>query len=368
MLNEAVVPICLNKSRSGILNIGSRKKLFEHWLSKKIVERNQRLGTSRLKQEIIKIPVVIHVIHNGESIGTGTNIPDGQVFSQLDILNADYRRLNEDTTDTLEEFLPFVIDTKIEFILAKQDPEGLPTNGIVRVKGNQSKFSITQEEILKSNSLWPPEDYLNIWVTDLDNDLLGFAQFPVSNLEGLTVDRTNNQLTDGIVVDYRYFGIDFNTDVVSAGRTATHEVGHFLGLRHIWGDGGCNFDDFCTDTPLMSDNSTGCPNAPESCVTMDMYQNYMDFTDDRCMNLFTICQSGRMRAILEESPRRRSLLESKGRIEPVIVSNDMGIRKIISPEASNCQNLVVPEIEVRNYGNNVVKLIHRVIHGRWYFG
>ncbi|MDA0196060.1 MAG: choice-of-anchor J domain-containing protein [Bacteroidetes bacterium] len=344
----------LEQIKIGDSEYRKQEKLFENWLSKRIVERNQQLRSLRIRQDLVQLPVVVHVIHNGESIGTGTNIPNGQIFSQIDILNADYRRLNEDTTDTPVEFLDVATDTKIEFILAKQDPEGLPTDGIVRVKGNQSKYSITQDEILKANSLWPPESYINIWVADLDNDLLGYSQFPVSNLSGLTVDRTNNRLTDGVVVDYKYFGIGFNTDAFSVGRTATHEVGHFLGLRHIWGDGGCSFDDSCADTPFMSDNSTGCPVGQESCGSVDMYQNYMDFTDDRCMNLFTICQSGRMRAILEESPRRLSLLESQGGVEPVVVSDDMGIRKIISPEASNCQNLVAPQIEVRNYGNNVV--------------
>jgi len=131
-------------------------------------------------------------------------------------------------------------------------------------------------------------------------------------------------------------------------------VGHYLGLRHVWGDGGCNFDDFCADTPQMGNNSTGCPVAPQSCGTEDMPENYMDFTDDQCMNLFTICQSSRMRAILEESPRRRSLLESQGGMAPVIVSNDVGIRQVLSPEASNCQDVIIPQIEVRNYGDNAV--------------
>ncbi|MEQ9426784.1 MAG: choice-of-anchor J domain-containing protein [Cyclobacteriaceae bacterium] len=330
------------------------EKVFENWLLQKQNDRAGQLRQEGAQQEILKIPVVVHVLHQGEAIGVASNIPEGQIISQIQILNQDFRRQNPDAANTRELFNPVAADVNIEFELAKQDPEGLPTTGIVRVKAKRSNYSINDDIEIKENSFWPTEDYLNIWVVDLSNDLLGFAQFPVSNLQGLTVDRTNNRLTDGIVVDYEYFGRGFNTDSFSEGRTATHEIGHFLGLRHIWGDGGCNVDDFCEDTPQMGDNSSGCPNAPESCGSVDMFENYMDFTDDDCMNLFTSCQAMRMRTVLQESPRRRSLLTSKALVEPILAANDIGIRQIVSPELNVCSEILIPEIEVRNTGNNIV--------------
>ncbi len=345
--------VMLQQEQLGSIDYRINEKKFEKWLSEKMSERSQNISFGIAgEKEVVPIPVVVHVLHNGQAIGVGGNIPDDQILSQITILNQDFRRLNPDASETPAEFLSVAADSEIEFVLAKRDPEGLPTTGIVRSQGSQFEYNLFDDELLKSESFWPTEDYLNIWVTDLSNDLLGYAQFPVSNLTGLTVDTNNNSLTDGIVIDYEYFGEGFNNDPFSKGRTATHEIGHFLGLRHVWGDGGCSADDFCADTPAMSDNSSGCPDSQDSCESIgnDMSQNYMDFTDDVCMNLFTKCQANRMQAIIAESPRRRNLLTSKGGIDPVISTNDIGIRQIISPEVSICSSNVVPEIEVRNYG------------------
>lgn len=343
--------VILQQEHLGAIDYRVDEKKFEKWLSEKMSERSQDIafGIAGQKQ-ILSIPVVVHVLHNGQAIGVDGNIPDDQILSQITILNQDFRRLNPDASETPAEFLSVAADVEIEFVLAKRDPEGLPTTGIVRSQGSQFEYNLFDDVLLKSESFWPTEDYLNIWVTDLSNDLLGYAQFPVSNLTGLTVNRDSNGLTDGVVVDYEYFGTGFNNDPFSKGRTATHEIGHFLGLRHVWGDGGCSADDFCVDTPQMSDNSSGCPVSQNSCGSNDMFQNYMDFTDDVCMNLFTSCQANRMQTVLAESPRRRTLLTSIGGIAPVVTTNDIGIRQIISPEVSICSSNVVPEIEVRNYG------------------
>ncbi len=357
--------VALQQLHLGSTDYREDEKQFEKWLYERMLERRQNLSFSLSgEKQVITIPVVVHVIHNGQAVGVGDNIPDDQIFSQITILNQDYRRLNPDASETPSEFLPVAADVEIDFVLAKRDPEGLPTTGIVRVQGSQPDYSLFNDELLKSESFWSTEDYLNIWVTDLNNDLLGYAQFPVSNLTGLTVDRENNRLTDGIVVDFEYFGKDFpNNDPFSKGRTATHEIGHFLGLRHVWGDGGCSASDFCDDTPPQGDNTSGCPGLQDTCDLdefgeldpfQDMFQNYMDFSDDVCMNLFTICQANRMQTVIAESPRRRTLLTSMGGISPIITTNDMGIRQIISPEVSICNDAFFPEIQVRNYGTNDV--------------
>ena len=247
---------------------------FEEWMLKK-----QRQGSYAPQLNQIRkssnftyaktaptyyIPVVVHVVHNGESIGSGSNISESQILSQIEVLNEDFRKLNADTVNTPPGFAAVAADFEIEFVMAKQDPNGLPTDGIVRVQGSRTSYSFFHDAELKAESYWDAEDYMNVWVANLSGGLLGWAQFPVSSLEGLE-DASTNRLTDGIVIGHQFFGSIEKDPTASLqapwnlGRTATHEVGHFLGLRHIWGDGNCSFDDFVADTPLASAESTGCP-------------------------------------------------------------------------------------------------------------
>ena len=268
--------------------------------------------------------------------------------------------MNSDASSTPPEFQSVAGSLDIEFVLARQDPEGLATTGIVRVQGTQTSWSINDNYELKSLSYWPAEDYLNIWVCNLTG-VLGYSQFPVSGLPGLE-NSSDNRLTDGVVITYNAFGSNddgpFNLlNKYGKGRTTTHEVGHFFGLRHIWGDddGQCDGTDYVSDTPNQSGESTGCPTAPlVSCGVTSMYQNFLDYTDDACMNLFTVEQVGRMTTVLENSPRRASLLSSHGLSNPLPVANDLGIREVISPLDGECTSLVTPIIEVRNYGSNLV--------------
>ena len=305
--------------------------------------------------------MVIHVVHNNEAPGTGLNIPDEQILSQIDVINEDFRRLNADKINTPANFAAVAADIQVEFVMAKRDPEGLATSGILRVAGTQSSWSMSDNILLKSLSYWPAEDYLNIWVTAIsDILLLGYAQFPVSNeLEGLE-EVSFNALTDGIVIDYQAFG---SVDKYPAakvktsfdkGRTATHEIGHFLGLKHIWGDENCGTD-YCADTPTQKTSTKRCPSHPKSnsCGTSDeMFENFMDYTNDRCMNLFTMDQKNRMRTVLENSPRRLSLTTSPALLDPVIFDNDLGIFSVSSPETTTCNELISPSIVVKNYGIN----------------
>lgn len=339
---------------------------FESWLvDKKLIKAQENLlSTRQVIEEVYQIPVVFHVIHKGEEIGIGANISTDRILEQLEILNEDFRRQNADSILTPAEFLDAAADSKIEFVLAKRDPEGRPTTGIVRKQGSLNNYrysetnpSIDQDPILKAESYWPTEDYLNFWITDLTTPQIGYATFPFSNLDGITK-ISNDPTRDGIVVDFQYIGINENTggSFASFGRTATHEIGHFLGLKHVNGDGNCSVDDFCEDTPNQSTLYGGdCPSTPQfSCGSSDMYSNYLNYTDDACMNIFTKDQKARMRLVLENSPRRKSLLTSPALKDPIVISEDMGIKHILSPSNDQCSQEIYPTVEVRNYGLDTV--------------
>ena len=284
-------------------------------------EETQQEGNETPGVGIKSIPVVVHIIHNGEPIGTGANISFEQVTSQIAVLNEDFRKASG--TNGFNENVAGA-DTEIEFYLAEMDPEGNPLDepGIHRFNGNRESWPKGPvlnpiDTLIKPNTIWPPEDYFNVWVVNfggfVGRNLLGYAQFPSeSGLPGLDKDG-GSSLTDGIVIGYKYFGSSENGDFpdliapFDLGRTTTHEVGHWLGLRHIWGDGDCSLDDFCEDTPNAEAPNYGCVEN-SSCGSEDMIANYMDYTDDGCMNVFTQDQKERMLTVLENSPRRRELL------------------------------------------------------------
>lgn len=332
---------------------------FELWMEKQLRSRRAQLMQADNIFSTYTIPVVVHVIHNGEAVGTGTNISDAQIQSQIDVLNKDYNRLNTDAGNTPAEFLPVAGSISIQFVLARQDPEGQATTGITRTKGTQSSWAITDNAALKSLNYWPAENYLNIWVTSLSGGFIGYAQLPVTNLIGGLDAANNNRLTDGVVIHYQAFGTGSGFNLISSynlGRTATHEVGHFLGLRHIWGDATCG-DDFVSDTPAQTNSTSGCPTGtPASCDSRTgyfvhkMFQNYMDYSFDACMNLFTQGQVSRFNVVLANCPRRASLLTSPASNTPTVATTDLGIRRVISPGPSSCGSTIAPTLEVRNYG------------------
>lgn len=285
----------------------------------------KEMAKRRTNETVITIPVIVHVVHNGEAVGVGANISQAQVQSQIDVINEDFRR-KPDTPGFNDN--PVGADVGIEFALALRDESGntLEEPGIHRVDGGLEFWEVSAiNSTLKPQTIWDPDQYLNMWVLNFggENDnLLGFAQFP--NLSGL--DGLNNNMgiaaTDGVVMGYQFFGREGNIlSPFDGGRTTTHEIGHWLGLRHIWGDApagenGCDFDDFCEDTPNTRAENRGCPLGNNSCGSFifddgdDMVENYMDYTSDACMNIFTQDQKTRMLTVLENSPRRKELLNS----------------------------------------------------------
>ena len=251
----------------------------------------------RAVEGVITIPIVVHVVYNTSA----ENISDAQIQSQITVLNDDFRRMNSDADGTWSQ----AADSQIEFCLATVDPSGNPTTGITRTSTSTTAFGTNDQMKFNSSGgkdAWPASDYLNFWVCDISGGILGYAQFPGGSAS-----------TDGVVNDYQYTGtIGTASAPFDLGRTATHEVGHWLNLRHIWGDGGCSVDDYVSDTPTSDGANYGCATGHSSCSSTDMVQNYMDYSDDACMNLFTAGQKDRMRAIFEPGGYRVSLLTSNG--------------------------------------------------------
>ncbi|MDQ3109356.1 MAG: M43 family zinc metalloprotease, partial [Bacteroidota bacterium] len=253
----------------------------------------------------ITIPVIFHVVYKT----AGQNISDTRLIAQMDVLNKDYRRLNSDTNLIPAVWKTLAADCDINFCFAHRDPNGNWTNGIERTVTTVTSWS-TNDAVKSAASggadAWDRSKYLNIWVCNLSGGVLGYASFP----GGPAAD-------DGVVLSYQYVGTTGSSAPYNKGRTATHEVGHWLNMRHIWGDDGssCSGSDACADTPNQADENYGCPAFPhtDACSAASpgvMFMNYMDYTDDACMYMFTTAQKTRMWATLNGS--RVSLQTSNG--------------------------------------------------------
>jgi PKD repeat protein len=291
---------------------------FENFIQRKIRDIELEKAAGRTQAGVVTIPIIVHIVHNGEAVGSGTNLSEEQVKAQIEVLNEDFRR-KAGTRGFNDE--PSGADIEIEFCLSSVDKNGnvMAEPGIHRYDGNQSDWTRDQiENKLKPNTYWDPNKFYNVWTVKFaasDANLLGYAQFPdQSDLPGLQ-EQGGPAATDGVVIRYQSFGSadKGNFPVMQApynkGRTLTHETGHWLGLRHIWGDGNCA-EDFVSDTPPQAGPSSGCPVGRISCGGVNMVQNYMDYSEDACMNIFTIGQKNRMQAVMAVSPRRKTLLQN----------------------------------------------------------
>jgi len=231
------------------------------------------------------IPVVVHVLYNNEE----ENISDDRIYSQIETLNLDYNADNSELSNVPTEFIDIVGNVGISFCLVQEDIHGNSFSGINRVYTDVQSFNMSDDAMKQSSEggvdAWDSNNYLNFWVCNLSGNLLGFATMPGDVEPEL----------DGVVIDFEYFGVNMDSSSpYNLGRTATHEVGHYLGLEHTF-YAGCSDWDGCDDTPSTSSPNYGCPDFPqESCSTIDMTMNYMDYVNDACMYMFTACQASIM--------------------------------------------------------------------------
>ena len=252
----------------------------------------------RTVAKLITINVVVHVVHRTDE----ENISDAQVKSQIKALTRDFRAKNPDKRNVPAAWKSLVTDANVEFVLATADPKGNKTSGITRTATTVPSFG--PDNGVKSKKKggvdpWPTDRYLNLWVCRLNDPLLGYAQFP-----------GGPAATDGVVILHTACGTQGTAQApFDKGRSATHEVGHFLGLRHIWGDrNDCSGDDFVADTPAARQANLGKPKFPQITCNNgpngDMFMNYMDYVDDDSMFMFTAGQVARMNATLA-GPRKK---------------------------------------------------------------
>jgi hypothetical protein len=252
----------------------------------------------RVWRKLVTIQCVVHVVAKTDE----ENISDAQIESQIAVLNQDYRGTNPDRSNVPDPWSSLATDPNIEFALATKDPKGEATNGITRVQTTRDSFGTGDSVKTKAGGgtpPWPSDRYLNFWVCNLGEGLLGYAQFPGGPAR-----------TDGVVILYTAFGTEgAASEPFNLGRTATHEVGHWLNLRHIWGDtNDCSGSDQVSDTPRAQMPNYGKPDWPHiSCnngPNGDMFMNYMDYVDDAAMFMFTEGQAARMNATLA-GPRKK---------------------------------------------------------------
>lgn len=311
---------------------------IQNWLA-----NYQAASGSRATQDTIC--VVVHVVYRT----TSQNISETQVRSQIAVMNKDFSRENVDTTNTPLAFRPVAGALPYHFQLARQDPSGNPTNGIERRQTTIVDF--TTDDNVKAYTTggldaWDVTKYLNIWVCPLNGAILGYGEFPTATPSN----------TFGLVVDYQAFGT-MGTAIAPSnkGRTTTHEISHCFNLYHIWGDdgGACSGGDAIGDTPNQADATFGCPTFPQNdaCNTTAngiMFMNYMDYSYDACMNMFTQGQVSRMNAAINNF--YPGIVNSIGLV-PGVQTLDVGVLEILSPAGNTCNPQTSPVVTIKCFGS-----------------
>lgn len=326
------------------------------------------------RTSVVTIPVVVHVVYKNST----ENISDAQIQTQIDALNRDFRRLSSELASGPSVFTGIASDTKYEFVLAKRDPSCNSTNGITRTSTTVASFghsstatTATARNPVKfassgGHDAWPNDKYFNIWVCDLSGSLLGYGAWPS--------EVTTKPAEDGLVVDYKAFG---TTGTLFAsynlGRTSTHEIGHVFDLKHIWGDdgGACTGSDGIADTPNQGAENYGVPTFPHvSCSNGpngDMFMNFMDYTDDAGMYMFTNNQADRIDAIFWTT--RAPLAGSLGALPPPsspsaeLFMKDTDADEGIEPNNQSSIFYLSDDIWVRNTNDGVTNQEHKNPNG-----
>jgi len=335
-------------------NISSLQLAKANLLEERILRHtssNRRLEVN----QVYTVPVVFHIIYNTAS----QYVSKEQVLSQLNVLNTDYRRLNADTSLAPEVFRLLGADAGVQFGLAKQDPNGLPTTGITYTSTTKTSFNYSLEDVKYTSEggrdAWDTKKYLNIWVCNLQDGVLGYVPYPLEP----------GTLEDGVAISYKAFGTLGNLSTnFNLGRTATHEIGHWFGLYHPWGipNGAACSTDFVDDTPPQASSTPSstsncpifpyidaqCSNGPNGRI----FPTFMDYTKDACMNLFTQGQVERMRNSFIAT--RSTILSSNGGQSPF--KYDLAVSEIKLDTASFCGDIpVYPSVRVSNLGTDTIK-------------
>tara|TARA_B100000949_G_scaffold235384_1_gene258258 strand:+ start:23223 stop:24143 length:921 start_codon:yes stop_codon:yes gene_type:complete len=264
--------------------------------------------------DIVQLPVVIHMIHDGEDVGEGANLSKERVLRQIEILNEDFRR--KVGTNGFNDH-PDGADTKIEFVLAQFTPDFKRFNGINRIDTSKKpvdNLGYNQNHYAQF-AFWPPDEYINIWVTPLPLSstclALGVSSGPDIELPGselFSVPQDDD--AEGILINWIHFG-ESNIDChAKLGRTLTHEMGHYLGLLHTWGGRDCAHNDYCDDTPAVNEPIFGSKAILGCDGEAVMIGNYMNYSDDAVMNIFTKDQAERMYYVLRHHAGRKGLMTS----------------------------------------------------------
>lgn len=266
------------------------------------------------KEEVILLPVVVHVMHKGERVGEGPNLSEERIKRQIEILNEDFRR-KEGTRGFNDH--PDGGDAKIEFVLAKRDPDGHPINGINRIDttGVQVPILGYNQNHFAQYAYWDPSEYINIWTTPLPQSteclVLGISTLPKTDLPGIKPSSwPGPDDAEGILINWIHFGASNIDCFAKLGRTLTHEMGHYLGLLHPWGAGDCENNDYCDDTPAVDKPVYGNKSFLGCNGETVMMGNYMNWSHDEVMNIFTKDQIARMYYVLENHEGRKALQSS----------------------------------------------------------